>query len=94
VLLAALCRARRIPCRVAIGLVYYPPQHGFAYHMWNEAWLEGRWVPLDGTLGQGRVAADRLKLADTSLSGGSGLTAMLPVVQVFGRLELEVVAVE
>ena len=93
VLLAALCRARRIPCRVAIGLVYYPPQQGFAYHMWNEAWIEGRWVPLDGTLGHGGVAADRLKLADTSL-GASGLTAMLPVVQVFGRLDLEVVSAE
>ena len=62
--------------------------------MWNEAWIEGRWAPLDGTLGHGGVAADRLKLADTSLGGASGLTAMLPVVQVFGRLELEVVSAE
>jgi hypothetical protein len=94
VLLAALCRARRIPCRVAIGLVHYPPQQGFAYHMWNEAWIDGRWVPLDGTLGHGGVAADRLKIAETNLSGAGGLTAMLPVVQVFGRLELEVVSAE
>lgn len=94
VLLAALCRARKIPCRVAIGLVYYPPQQGFAYHMWNEAWIEDRWIPLDGTLGQGGVAAERLKLADSSLSGATGLAAMLPVVKVFGRLELEVVQAE
>ena len=69
VLLAALCRAKGIPCRVAIGLVYYPPQAGFAYHMWNEAWIGDRWIPLDGTLGQGGVAAERLKLADSNLSG-------------------------
>jgi transglutaminase-like putative cysteine protease len=94
VLLAALCRARHIPCRVAFGLVYYPPQRGFAYHMWNEVNVGDRWIPLDGTLGQGGVAADRLKLADTSLRGATGLSAMLPVVQVFGRLELEVVSVE
>ncbi len=94
VLLAALCRARKIPCRVAIGLVYYPPQQGFAYHMWNEAWIDDRWIPLDGTLGQEGVAADRLKLADSSLSGATGLAAMLPVVKVFGRLELEVVQAE
>jgi hypothetical protein len=94
VLLAALCRARKIPCRLAIGLVYYPPQEGFAYHMWNEAWINDRWIPLDGTLGQGGVAADRLKLADSNLSGATGLAAMLPVVKVFGRLELEVVSAQ
>jgi hypothetical protein len=90
VLLAALCRAKKIPARVAFGLVYYPPEEGFAYHMWNEVWIADRWVSLDGTIGRGVVAADRLKLADSSLSGGSGLTAILPVIQVFGRLELKV----
>jgi hypothetical protein len=90
VLLAALCRTKKIPARVAFGLVYYPPEEGFAYHMWNEVWIADRWVPLDGTIGRGVVAADRLKLADSSLSGGSGLTAILPVIQVFGRLELKV----
>jgi hypothetical protein len=95
VLLAALCRARRIPCRVAFGLVYHPPQQGFAFHMWNEAFIEDRWVPLDGTLGQGGVAADRLKLGDASLGGATGgLSAMLPVAQVLGRLELEVKSAE
>ena len=54
VLLAALCRARKIPARVAFGLVYYPPQKGFAYHMWNEVWIADRWIPLDATLGHGR----------------------------------------
>jgi hypothetical protein len=94
VLLAALLRARKIPARVAFGLVYYPPQRGFAYHMWTEAWTGDRWVPLDGTLGGGGIGADHIKLADSSLKGASALTAMLPVVQVLGRLELEVVSVE
>jgi hypothetical protein len=94
VLLAALCRARQIPARVAFGLVYYPPQHGFAYHMWNEVWIEDRWVPIDGTLGLGGIGADHIKLADSDLAGVSAYAAMLPVVQVFGRLELEVVSVE
>ncbi len=94
VLLAALCRARKIPARVAFGLVYYPPQDGFAYHMWNEAWIADRWVPLDGTLGLGGIGADHIKLGDSALASGSGLAAMLPVVNVFGRLELEVVSAE
>jgi hypothetical protein len=94
VLLAALCRARKIPARVAFGLVYYPPEQGFAYHMWNEVWIADRWIPLDGTLGLGGIGADHIKLGDSALASGSSLAAMLPVVNVFGRLELEVVSAE
>ena len=94
VLLAALCRARGLPARVAFGLVYYPPQGGFAYHMWNEVWINDRWVPLDATLGRGGIGADHIKLADSSLKGSTAYSAMLPVIQVFGRLELEVLEVE
>jgi hypothetical protein len=94
VLLAGLCRARGLPGRVAFGLVYYPPQGGFAYHMWNEVWIEDRWVPLDATLGRGGIGADHVKLADSNLKGSTAYSAMLPVIQVFGRLELEVLEVE
>jgi transglutaminase/protease-like cytokinesis protein 3 len=94
VLLAALCRARKIPARVAFGLVYYPPQKGFAYHMWNEVWIADRWVPLDATLGLSGIGGDHIKLADSNLAGASAYSAMLPVIQVFGRLDLEVVQAE
>lgn len=94
VLLAALCRARGLPARVAFGLVYYPPQRGFAYHMWNEVWINDRWVPLDATLGLGGIGADHVKLSDSSLKGATAYSAMLPVIQVFGRLDLEVLEAE
>lgn len=88
VLLAAVCRARKIPARVALGLVYYPPQHGFAYHMWNEVWIGERWVPLDATV-PGEVGADHIKLRHANLHGESAYAVMLPLMQVVGRLELE-----
>jgi hypothetical protein len=90
VLFAALCRARKVPARCAFGLVYYPPLKGFAFHMWNEVWIGDRWIPMDATLGQGGIAADHLKLGDTSLSGASPLAELLGVIPAFGRLELEV----
>jgi len=93
-LLAALCRARKIPAQVSYGLVYCPPAQGFAYHMWNEVWIEDRWIPLDGTLGLGGVAADRISLGSSSFSEATELSALLPVVSLFGQLELEVVYVE
>ena len=93
-LLAALCRARNIPARVAIGLVYYPSASGFAYHMWTEAWIKDRWIPLDATLGLGGIGAAHLKLADSSLQGTSAYAELLPVIQALGRLQLEIVSVE
>jgi hypothetical protein len=93
VLLAALCRARNIPARVAIGLVYYPAQQGFAYHMWNEVWIKDRWIPLDATLGLGGIGAGHLKLAESSLHGATAYSAFFPVFRVIGRLTIEVVEV-
>ena len=94
VLLAALCRAKGIPARVAIGLVYYGPVQGFAYHMWNEVWIADGWVPIDSTLGRGGIGAGHLKIADSALSSASPVSALLPVVEVIGQLELEIVSIE
>ncbi len=90
VLLAALYRARQIPARCAMGLVYYPEGQGFAYHMWTEAWIDDRWVPLDATLGRGGIGAAHLKLAHSNLKGADAYSAFLPVVRVLGQLQLEV----
>lgn len=96
VLLAALCRARNIPARVAIGLVYFRGKsgEGFGYHMWTEVWITDRWVPLDATLGRGGIGAAHLKIAHSSLKGADAYSAFLPVIPVIGRLELEIVDVE
>jgi transglutaminase-like putative cysteine protease len=92
VLLAALARARGIPARVAIGLVYVDRQ--FLYHMWSEVFVDGRWIPLDGTLARGGIGAAHLKLSHSNLQGASAFSAMLPVAQVAGRLRIEILDVE
>lgn len=94
VLLAALARANGIPARVAIGLVYVDAYQGFGYHMWTEVFLDGAWLPLDGTLGQGGIGAAHIKLAHTSLANGDAFAAFLPVAQVLGRLKIKVLAAE
>ncbi len=92
VLLAAMARARGIPSRVAIGLVYIRQQ--FLYHMWTEVFLNGRWIPLDGTLGQGGIGAAYLKITSSNLQGASPNAAFLPVTKVMGQLKIEVLEVE
>jgi transglutaminase-like putative cysteine protease len=94
VLLAACLKARKIPARVAFGLVYVPALSGFAYHMWTEAYIADRWLPLDATQGRGGSGCDHLKLGDSSLSGADTYSDILKVVTVFRQLELSVVTTE
>lgn len=92
VLLISLLRAQGIPARGAMGLVYvdYGEKHGFAYHMWTEAWVGDRWLPLDATRGKGGIGVDYIKVTQTNLSGSDAFAAFLPVSQVVGQLKVEV----
>ncbi len=90
VLLTALARARGIPARVVMGLVYVDRLKSFGYHMWTEVWVDGAWLPLDATLAQSGTGVGHIKLADSNLNGVDVTVAFLPVVKVMGRLEIEV----
>lgn len=92
VLLMALLRAQGIPSRGALGLVYvdYGEKKGFAYHMWTEAWVGDRWLPLDATRGKGGIGVEYIKVTQTELSGSGAFAAFLPVTQVIGQLEIDV----
>lgn len=97
VLLAAMARARSIPSRVVVGLLYVPQHTSFGGHMWTEVSINGQWIPLDATLGQGGIAADHIKFADTSFADDgkeSPLTTFLPLVGVLGKLKIEIKEVE
>ena len=93
VFLAALARARGLPARMAFGLVYVERHTAFEYHMWTEIFVDGRWIPLDGTLGRGGIGAAHLKVGHSS--GTSDLyLAMLPVLQIADKLKIEVLDVQ
>lgn len=96
VLLAALARATGIPSRVAVGLVYTRAagEPAFAFHMWDELYVDGAWIPYDATLGLGGIGGGHLKLNDSHLGEGSALASFLPVAQVMGQLKIEVLDVE
>ena len=93
VLLAAMCRARKIPARVAIGLFYTQMEQSFLYHMWTEVWIKDRWIPLDATLGKGGIGGCHLKLRDSSLAHQSPYALVSPVIYLIGKLEIEPVDV-
>jgi transglutaminase-like putative cysteine protease len=89
VLVAAMCRAAGIPTRCAIGLVYADHLNGFGPHMWNEVFVNGRWVAIDAAFDESEVDATHIKLSDASLDGVAPFEVMLPVLRVQNRLKIE-----
>ncbi|TWT70945.1 transglutaminase-like domain-containing protein [Crateriforma conspicua] len=68
VLLAALLRERKLPSRLALGLVYVPgDQPKLAFTVWTLALADGSWISLDPVTGR-EAPADRivLKMLDTT----------------------------
>jgi len=93
VLVAAMCRAAKIPARVAIGFIYVDRLRGFGYHMWTEVYVNNRWVGIDASFQQNVVDAVHIKLKDTSLKGVSPFEQFQTVVETASKLSIEPVEV-
>ena len=89
-------RAEGLPSRTAIGLVYVEKgrQPYLGFHMWTEVLVEGQWLGLDATLGQGGVGVGHVKISDHSWHGVQSQTPLLPLARVLGKVAVEVVRVE
>lgn len=85
-LAAAMCRAVGVPSRTVLGLVYAPDRRTgkpfLAYHMWFEAFADGQWLPLDGTLGYGGIGPGHVKITDHSWHEEKSFAPLLPVLRV------------
>lgn len=97
VLLAAMLRADGIPSRVACGMVsaesFAGERNVFAWHMWTQAWIDGRWVDLDATLPDRAFHPGHVLCATTPLSGGALDPAIANLAALIGGLRVEVVDV-
>ncbi len=87
VLLCAMCRAAGIPSRVVAGLVYH--RKSFVGHMWTEVYT-GKWVPLDATIGKGKVEADHIALAVSALDNTSISEIFIGLLPFLGNMKIEV----
>jgi hypothetical protein len=95
-LLAAMCRVKNIPSRAVVGLVYADRYSAFGGHMWTEVFIDGTWIPIDATLGQGGIGAAHIKVSDTSFSddGPDAKTSFLPILKIIGNTTLKVKTVQ
>ena len=89
VLLAALCRAAGIATKTVVGVVYVDSLGGFGFHMWNEVYVNRRWVAVDATFRQSEVDATHIKLGEASLASVAPYESFFTVVRVFNKLTIE-----
>jgi hypothetical protein len=57
--------------------------------MWNEVYINRRWVALDSAFEQSNVDATHIKLSESSLDGVSPYESFLPVARVMGKMTIE-----
>lgn len=62
--------------------------------MWTEAFVNGTWVPLDATLGQGGIGAGHIKVATASLDedGVAPASEMVRLIHLLGRMKVKVLS--
>ena len=82
-----MCRAGGIPSRVVAGLVYH--KKNFVGHMWTEVYT-GKWVPLDATIGKGRVEADHIALSVSALDNSAVSEMFVGLIPFLGNMDIEV----
>ena len=97
VLLCALLRAEKIPARVASGLVYADSFAGernvFAWHMWTQALIDGRWIDLDATMAAPAFSAAHILTGTTDLARGALSDELTNMITLMGNLDIEVIEV-
>ena len=87
-LAVALMRAAGIPSRPIVGLIYWPPGHGFGYHAWVEAFV-GEWVHMDPSWGE-----DLANPARIAIARGDIIAQVSALYKIMGRINIEVVEAE
>jgi hypothetical protein len=96
VLLVAALRAAGIPARGVTGMLYVESfegaEHIFGYHMWAQALIDGVWIDLDATYPD-EVAFDatHVALSLSPLDDADGLTDLVTIAKLMGRLRINVV---
>lgn len=95
VLLAALGRVNGLPSRVAVGLAYVPlfgnQQNIFGFHMWTQFLVHGAWVDFDAAIPESDCSPTRIAFDVSSLRETALVEMSFKLMEVFGRLKLDVV---
>ncbi len=79
-LLTTLARSQGIPALTVFGLAYADgAEPAFAYHAWNELYVDGNWTAVDPTWGESRLDATHIPLPEEDTAALSLLTGSVPL---------------
>ena len=98
ILLAALARANGLPARTVSGIIYVDGFLGkrqvFGYHMWTQVWIAGQWVDLDAAQRQTDCDPTHIALAIMPMNDAGFADGALALVNVIGRLKIDLQKVD
>ncbi|MFG0248888.1 MAG: transglutaminase family protein [Phycisphaeraceae bacterium JB051] len=93
-LLAAMLRGAGVPSRVVSGMIYVDEFLGnrniFGYHMWAQAWVDGKWVDLDATLPHTVFDAAHIAMVASDTDSGNTMNDLVKLTPLIGRLKINV----
>lgn len=96
VLLAAMLRGAGIPSRVVSGMIYVTQfmkqRNIFGYHMWAQAWIDGKWVDLDATLPDTVFDAAHIAMVASHTDDGNTMNDLVKLTPLIGRLKINVLS--
>lgn len=92
-LLATLLRSKKIPARVACGLLASASDKRLHLHAWTESWIDEKWVGLDSMIGE-QTGPLHIKVKDSPMSGENPFAVVMPVVELLPNLRVAVSVAE
>ena len=96
VLLAAMLRGAGVPSRVVSGMIYVDQfldqQNIFGYHMWAQAWIDGKWVDMDATTPNTVFDAAHIAMVASDTDDGNTMNDLVKLAPLIGRLKINVIS--
>jgi hypothetical protein len=91
-LLAATCRAMKIPSRLAFGYQYNQTVDApsMNFHAWVEYRDGSRWIPVDSTTPDQSFPLDRIKVSDSSFADADPYNDYIGVLKLMADIEIKV----
>lgn len=84
-LMAAVLRNQKVPCRVVTGLRFNSKSKAFVFHVWNQAWIDDKWIDLDATT-PGVIPSSYIAMTADSASGDNPYAIYLDALAKINKL--------
>ena len=91
-LLASVCRAKNIPARIALGMIFNRSLDNpeMTFHAWVEFRDGKRWIPIDSSDSQFPTSIDRIKVMESNFTEANPYVKMVETCRLLPELQIRV----